>query len=79
MQAFLHALEKKQVLTVEMFGAFLEFINLKKLNNSFIAIRKLRGMNLRRWFSHQKHSIRDLSYHIRLSILLVAHLMTLLQ
>jgi len=62
MLEFLHVLERKQVLMEEMYGVFLESINLKKLNNLFTVILRPHGMNLKKWFSRQRNFIRVLSY-----------------
>jgi hypothetical protein len=43
---FLHALEKRLVLMEKMSGAFLEFINLKKLNNLYTVHQINLGKNL---------------------------------
>jgi hypothetical protein len=43
---FLHALEKRLVLMEKMSGVFLEFINLKKLNNLYTVHQINLGKNL---------------------------------
>jgi hypothetical protein len=43
---FLHALEKRLVLMEKMYGVFLEYINLKKLNNLYIVHLINLGKNL---------------------------------
>jgi len=48
MQVFLLALEKKQEPMVKIIGAYLEFINLKKLNNSSLQHLKKAGKHKRK-------------------------------
>ena len=62
---FLHALEKRLVLMEKMSGAFLEFINLKKLNNLYTVHQINLGKNLIKWLAHLKNSIKLLNYHTK--------------
>jgi hypothetical protein len=49
LEDFLLVLEKKLELMEKMLGEFLEFINLKRLNNLLYVILKRVGKNFTRW------------------------------
>ena len=51
-------LEKRLVLMVKILGVYLEFINLKKLNNLLYVNQKNLGMNLNKWLKQLKNIIK---------------------
>lgn len=59
---FLLALEKRLVLMEKMSGAFLEFISLKKLNNSYTVHQINLGKSLIKWLELLKNSTKHLNY-----------------